>query len=102
MSSTENPGRFVGLLYVLVSIPGAFALVYVPSKLIVEDAIACRVASRITSGWPTILEPARLLRASRICVEVDPGNTTTLRFRARHPVKVRPEDGARDVVASVP
>jgi hypothetical protein len=35
MSSTKNPGRFAGLLYLLVSIPGAFALVYVPSKLIV-------------------------------------------------------------------
>jgi Domain of unknown function (DUF4386) len=35
MSSTKNPGRFAGLLYVLVSIPGAFALIYVPSKLIV-------------------------------------------------------------------
>jgi hypothetical protein len=35
MSSAKNPGRFTGLLYVLVSIPGAFALLYVPSKLIV-------------------------------------------------------------------
>jgi hypothetical protein len=36
MSSARNPGRFVGLLYVLISIPGAFALLYVPSKLIVH------------------------------------------------------------------
>jgi hypothetical protein len=36
MNSTENPGRFAGLLYVLISIPGAFALIYVPSKLIVQ------------------------------------------------------------------
>jgi hypothetical protein len=36
MSSPRNPGRFVGLLYLLVSIPGAFALVYVPTKLIVD------------------------------------------------------------------
>jgi hypothetical protein len=36
MNSTKNPGRFAGLLYVLVSIPGAFALIYVPSKLIVQ------------------------------------------------------------------
>src|SRR5271166_2168074 len=35
MNSTKNSGRFAGLLYVLVSIPGAFALMYVPSKLIV-------------------------------------------------------------------
>src|SRR5271154_1975052 len=35
MSFTRNPGRFAGWLYLLVSIPGAFALVYVPGKLIV-------------------------------------------------------------------
>jgi hypothetical protein len=36
MSSTRNPGRFAGLLYVLMSIPGFFALMYVPGKLIVH------------------------------------------------------------------
>ena len=36
MSSTKNPGRFAGLLYLLTSIPGAFALIYVPSTLIVH------------------------------------------------------------------
>jgi hypothetical protein len=36
MNSTKNAGRFAGLLYLLVSIPGAFALIYVPSKLIVH------------------------------------------------------------------
>jgi len=36
MTSTKNPGRFAGLLYVLTSIPGVFALIYVPSKLIVH------------------------------------------------------------------
>jgi hypothetical protein len=41
MNSTRNPGRFAGLLYVLISIPGVFAMVYVPSKLIVHgDAAA--------------------------------------------------------------
>ena len=40
MSSTKNPGRFAGLLYLLVSIPGAFALIYVPSKLIVHGNAA--------------------------------------------------------------
>src|ERR1700720_768154 len=35
MSSTKNPGRFAGLLYILMSIPGFFAMVYVPSKVIV-------------------------------------------------------------------
>jgi hypothetical protein len=69
MSSTKNPGRFVGLLYVLVSIPGAFALVYVPSKLIVPGnamatasniaasetlfraGIACNLISQILFMW---------------------------------------------------
>jgi hypothetical protein len=36
MSFTKNQGRFAGLLYLLASIPGVFALVYVPSKLIVH------------------------------------------------------------------
>jgi hypothetical protein len=44
-----NPGRFAGLLYVLVSIPGAFALVYVPSKLIVHGDAAA-TASNITAS----------------------------------------------------
>jgi Domain of unknown function (DUF4386) len=33
---TKNPGRFAGLIYVLVSVPGFFALIYVPGKLIVH------------------------------------------------------------------
>lgn len=41
MRITRNPGRFAGLLYLLASIPGFFALLYVPSKLIVHgDATA--------------------------------------------------------------
>ena len=36
MSLTKNPGRFAGLLYLLGSIPGFFALLYVPSKLMVH------------------------------------------------------------------
>jgi hypothetical protein len=35
MRFAKNPGRWAGLLYVLVSMAGVFALVYVPSKLIV-------------------------------------------------------------------
>jgi hypothetical protein len=35
MNSTKNTGRFAGLLYVLMSIIGFFAMGYVPSKLIV-------------------------------------------------------------------
>jgi Domain of unknown function (DUF4386) len=40
MSSTNNPGRFAGLLYVLTSIVGVFAMAYVPSKLIVHGNAA--------------------------------------------------------------
>jgi len=40
MSSTKNPGRFAGLLYILMSIPGFFAMMYVPSKLIVHGNAA--------------------------------------------------------------
>ena len=40
MSSTKNPGRFAGLLYVLMSIAGFFAMGYVPSKLIVHGNAA--------------------------------------------------------------
>jgi len=40
MNSTKNPGRFAGLLYVLFSIPGFLAMMYVPSKLIVHGNAA--------------------------------------------------------------
>jgi hypothetical protein len=41
MSSARNPGRFAGLLYVLISIVGFFAIGYVPGKIIVQgDAAA--------------------------------------------------------------
>jgi Domain of unknown function (DUF4386) len=36
MDSTRNPGRLAGLLYVVMSIFGFFAMMYVPSKLIVH------------------------------------------------------------------
>ncbi len=36
MNFTRNPGRFAGLLYVLMSILGFFAMAYVPNKLIVS------------------------------------------------------------------
>jgi hypothetical protein len=71
MSSTRNPGRFAGLLYVLVSIVGFFAMGYVPGKLIVHAnagvtpatsrlprrsfALASRAnssARRVLSSWP--------------------------------------------------
>src|SRR6266704_3555568 len=40
MSSTKNPGRFAGLLYLLMSILGFFAMGYVPSKVIVHGNAA--------------------------------------------------------------
>src|SRR5467141_3002777 len=49
MPSTKNPGRFAGLLYILTSIPGFFAMMYVPSKLIVH-ANAAATASNIAAS----------------------------------------------------
>ena len=40
MSSTKNPGRFAGLLYLVTSLVGFFALGYVPNKLIVRGNAA--------------------------------------------------------------
>ncbi|HEY1469301.1 MAG TPA: DUF4386 domain-containing protein [Candidatus Acidoferrum sp.] len=49
MSSPKNPGRFAGLLYVLTSIVGFFAMGYVPSKLIVHGNAAA-TASNIAAS----------------------------------------------------
>ena len=49
MSSAKNPGRFAGLLYVLTSIFGFFAMGYVPSKLIVHGN-ATSTASNIVAN----------------------------------------------------
>src|SRR5437660_2636047 len=49
MSSTKNPGRFAGLLYVLTSIVGFFAMGYVPGKLIVHENAAA-TASNIAAN----------------------------------------------------
>jgi Domain of unknown function (DUF4386) len=49
MTSIGNPGRFAGLLYLLTSIVGFFAMVYVPERLIVSgDALT--TAHNITSN----------------------------------------------------
>jgi hypothetical protein len=40
MNPTRNPGRFAGSLYLLFSIVGFFAMMYVPSKLIVHGNAA--------------------------------------------------------------
>jgi len=43
MPFTRNPGRFAGLLYVLASIAGFFAMGYVPSHLVVHGNTAATV-----------------------------------------------------------
>jgi hypothetical protein len=45
MPSTMNPGRFAGLLYVLTSIVGFFAMGYVPGKLIVHGNAAATASN---------------------------------------------------------
>jgi hypothetical protein len=45
MSSTKNPGRFAGLLYVLTSIVGFFAMGYVPGKIIVHGNAAATASN---------------------------------------------------------
>jgi uncharacterized protein DUF4386 len=49
MSSIKNPGRFAGLLYLLTSIVGFFAMGYVPGKLIVHGNAAA-TASNIAAS----------------------------------------------------
>jgi hypothetical protein len=49
MTSTNNSGRFAGLLYVLTSFVGFFAMGYVPSKLFVH-ANAVATASNIAAS----------------------------------------------------
>jgi hypothetical protein len=45
MNSSANPGRFVGLLYAVISIPGAFALIYVPTRVIVQGNAAATASN---------------------------------------------------------
>jgi hypothetical protein len=47
--SFTNPGRFAGLLYILMSILGFFAMAYVPSKILVHGNAAA-TANNITSS----------------------------------------------------
>ena|ERR1035438_4609083 len=49
MPSTMNPGRFAGLLYVLTSIVGFFAMGYVPGKLIVHGNAAATASNLAAS-----------------------------------------------------
>jgi hypothetical protein len=45
MRSTKNPGRFAGLLYVVASAAGFFAMMYVPTKLIVHGNAAATASN---------------------------------------------------------
>ena len=45
MSSARNPGRFAGLLYLLTSIIGFFAMMYVPTKIIVHGNAAATASN---------------------------------------------------------
>ena len=44
----SNPGRIAGLLYVIASIPGFFALLYVPGKLIVHGNATATVQNIVS------------------------------------------------------
>jgi len=68
MSLTKNPGRLAGLLYVLASIPGFFALAYVPGKLIVHGnatATANNIAASETLFRLGIAADLMILSAKR-------------------------------------
>jgi hypothetical protein len=45
MTLTRNPGRFAGLLYILASIAGFFAMGYVPDHLLVHGNTAATVSN---------------------------------------------------------
>jgi hypothetical protein len=45
MDSNKKTARLAGLLYLVSSIPGAFALLYVPGKLVVKGDPTATVAS---------------------------------------------------------
>jgi hypothetical protein len=49
VSSTKNPGRFAGSLYLLASLVGFFAMMYVPSKLIVHGNAAATASNILAS-----------------------------------------------------
>src|SRR5260221_11375072 len=49
MNSIKNPGRLAGLLYVLASIVGFFAMGYVPNKLIVHGNAAATANNILAS-----------------------------------------------------
>src|SRR2546422_6900998 len=72
MSFIKNPGRFAGLLYVLTSIVGFFAMGYVPSKLIVHGnaaATANNIAANERSEEHTSELQSRLHLVCRLLLE---------------------------------
>jgi hypothetical protein len=46
MNSTKKAARVAGLLYLLVSIPGAFSLLYIPSHFVVSGDATATPATR--------------------------------------------------------
>ena len=48
MSSKRNPGRFAGLLYLVTSLVGFFAMGYVPGKIIVHGNAAATAGNIVT------------------------------------------------------
>jgi len=51
MNSTKKAARIAGLLYVLVSIPGVFSLLYVPSHFIVRGDVTATASKILTSEF---------------------------------------------------
>jgi hypothetical protein len=49
MSSTRNPGRVAGSLYLLTSLVGFFAMIYVPGKIIVHGNAAATASNILAS-----------------------------------------------------
>lgn len=64
MSFTTNPGRLVGLLYVVASIPGFFALAYVPGRLLVHGN-ATATANNIAANEMLFVSASRLISSGR-------------------------------------
>ena len=63
MDSTRKTARLAGLLYLLSSIPGAFSLLYVPSRIIVTGDAAATADRIRTSGTLLRLGMARVSRS---------------------------------------
>jgi hypothetical protein len=51
MNSTKKTARFAGFLYVLVSLPGAFSLLYVPSHFVVSGDAAATANKIVASEF---------------------------------------------------